>query len=66
MPKLVHKIIYFLSAAFIVCAGIIFVFDIFSVGLRMFLFSIKLLVLPVLVLAMVYIAWHIGRFFHKK
>ena len=62
-----HRIAFFACSATVLCIGAILALDVFSVGARLFLFSMKLLFIPVLFLAVAYIAWHAGRFLgHRK
>jgi hypothetical protein len=61
-PSYLHKALYILC---VIVLGIVMLnvcLSLFVAGIRIMLFAMKMIVLPVLVVAFLYVLWHARRF----
>jgi len=65
MPSLIHKVVYIFCSLFVLTIALVVAISLFSSGVKIFFFGLKLMLVPLLFLAIAYIAWHAGRFIRK-
>lgn len=65
-PNAGHRFLFTFCMVIVVAFGGALAIDIFMSGLRIMLFGMKLVLVPAILLAAVYVAWHVGRFFGRR
>jgi hypothetical protein len=58
-----HKLLFYACMILILIIGEWIVFDVFIAGVRIFVFGLKLMVIPIVIIAAIYLTWHFRKFF---
>jgi hypothetical protein len=58
-----HKLLFYVCAIVVIIIGFDVVSHIFASGLRIMLFGFRMVLVPIILAAAIYITWHVRKFF---